>query len=301
MSYRDDQHLSLKEFSEVTTIGQPARTLEENQALFRKILENGFHGICFSAYEEDQRPGVVLTREQIYRRMQILSPHIGWIRSFSCIEGNDHIPIIAKELGIKTLVGAWLGSDRSKNEEEIEALIKLAKKGYVDIAAIGNEVLYRQDLSEIELLEIIEYTRSKLPDNIPVGYVDAYYEFVQRSSLVDASDVILCNCYPYWESCHFNHSHQYLREMYRQVTNVSRGKPVIISETGWPSRGKPLDSAQPSPENALQYFIDTILWCIEENIGVFYFSSFDESWKIDSEGDVGAYWGLWDHHEKLKY
>ena len=28
---------------------------------------------------------------------------------------------------------------------------------------------------------------------------------------------------------------------------------------------------------------------------------FDESWKIGAEGDVGAYWGLWDKNEKLKY
>jgi exo-beta-1,3-glucanase (GH17 family) len=32
-----------------------------------------------------------------------------------------------------------------------------------------------------------------------------------------------------------------------------------------------------------------------------YFSSFDEAWKIDSEGDVGAYWGIWDKDGKLKY
>jgi len=34
---------------------------------------------------------------------------------------------------------------------------------------------------------------------------------------------------------------------------------------------------------------------------MFYFSSFDESWKVDSEGDVGAFWGLWDKNEKIKF
>ncbi len=29
--------------------------------------------------------------------------------------------------------------------------------------------------------------------------------------------------------------------------------------------------------------------------------SFDESWKVGTEGDVGAYWGLWDKNEKLKF
>jgi exo-beta-1,3-glucanase (GH17 family) len=34
---------------------------------------------------------------------------------------------------------------------------------------------------------------------------------------------------------------------------------------------------------------------------MFYFSSFDESWKIEKEGDVGASWGLWDKDEQLKF
>ena len=57
----------------------------------------------------------------------------------------------------------------------------------------------------------------------------------------------------------------------------------------------------PSFENAIKYFIDTCQWAEQEGIEVFYFSSFDESWKVGPEGDVGAYWGLWDEDGKLKY
>jgi len=34
---------------------------------------------------------------------------------------------------------------------------------------------------------------------------------------------------------------------------------------------------------------------------VFYFSSFDEVWKVEDEGGVGAHWGLWDKRGNLKY
>ena len=40
---------------------------------------------------------------------------------------------------------------------------------------------------------------------------------------------------------------------------------------------------------------------VKSNIEMFYFSSFDESWKVGDEGDVGAYWGLWDKNEKIKF
>ena len=54
-------------------------------------------------------------------------------------------------------------------------------------------------------------------------------------------------------------------------------------------------------DNAIKYFVDTFQWAESDDIDIFYFSSFDESWKVDAEGDVGAYWGLWDKDGQLKY
>lgn len=34
---------------------------------------------------------------------------------------------------------------------------------------------------------------------------------------------------------------------------------------------------------------------------IFYFAAFDEAWKVGDEGDVGAYWGLWDKEGLPKY
>ena len=116
---------------------------EQLKDMFLKVLNNGMHGLCFSPYLEGQKPGDILTEAQIRKRMEIIKPYTKWVRSFSCIEGNELIPKIAKEYGLKTLVGAWLGKDTDKNEEELSALIHLAKHGLVDIAAVGNEVLYR--------------------------------------------------------------------------------------------------------------------------------------------------------------
>jgi len=273
---------------------------DDIQNLLLEILYNGVHGFCFSLYEEGQKPGDIISEEQIRKRMQILQKYTSWVRSFSCTDGNEMIPIIAKEYGLKTLVGAWLGSDVEKNQEEIDGLIKLARDGYVDIAAVGNEVLYRHDLNEDELLNYIEAVKKEIPD-VPVGYVDAYYEFVQRQRIVDACDIILCNCYPYWEGTDINGSFEHMRHMFSSVVNAANGKRVVITETGWPSKGENLGSAVPSHINAMKYFINTHLWAKDENIETFYFSSFDESWKVGSEGEVGAYWGVWDSNGKLKY
>jgi len=270
------------------------------EKLLKEILEDGIHGISFSAYLEGQYPGSILTRDQIVKRMKILQPHVSWVRSFSCVDGNELIPQIAHEFGLKTLVGAWIDHDLEKNEEEINSLIKLGKEGHLDMAAVGNEVLLRGDLSEDILLGYINRVKNELPD-IPVGYVDAYYVFASHQSITNAIDVIMTNCYPFWEGFPFDHSLAYMKNMYNIAKSVSKGKKVIVSETGWPNRGSAEKEAVPSYENAMKYFINTYTWAAEDDIEIFYFSSFDETWKIEKEGDVGAYWGLWDKDRKFKF
>ncbi|MCU0447212.1 MAG: glycosyl hydrolase family 17 protein [Microscillaceae bacterium] len=290
LSLKPDTHLSFVE-------GESEEALKD---LFEEILQNGVHGFCFSLYEDGQKPGDIISEAQVRRRMEILKPHTRWIRSFSCTEGNEFIPKVAKEMGIKTLVGAWLGKDDEINQREIEGLITLAKEGYVDIAAVGNEVLYRKDLTEDELLDFIAKVKAEIP-HIPVGYVDAYYEFSACPRITEVCDVILCNCYPFWEGCAFENSLDYMNQMYQQAKAAGNGKDVIITETGWPSQGENLAGAVPAHRSARDYFINTQLWSANENIPVFYFSSFDESWKVGAEGIVGAYWGIWDKDEKLKF
>jgi glucan 1,3-beta-glucosidase len=275
-------------------------TAESLRELFKKVLNGGMHGIGFSPYIEGQKPGDIITEKQIRRRMEIIRPYTKWIRSFSCTEGNELIPKIAKEYGIKTLVGAWLGNDDKINQQEVENLIKISKEGYVDIAAVGNEVMLRGDLKEDELISFINRVKKAIP-GIPVGYVDAYFEFEVKPRITEACDIVLANCYPYWEGCHIDYSLLYMKEMYNKAIRAANGKPVIISETGWPSQGTNFGAAMPSDENFIKYFINAQKWSKEENVEIFYFSSFDESWKVGAEGDVGAYWGLWDRDEKLKY
>ena len=277
------------------------KTQVELHTLFDDVLKTKMHGLCFSLYEDGQKPGDIITEEQVRRRMKIIAPYTKWVRSFSCTEGNEFIPIIAKEYGIKTLVGAWLGNDNEVNEKEIEGLIKLSNEGYVDIAAVGNEVMYRKDLSEDELLEYIKRVRESIPTSIPVSYVDAYYEFTIKPRITEACDVILSNCYPFWEGCSFEYSLGHMKQMYHQAIHAANGKKVIITETGWPSQGESFKDSHPSKENALKYFLNTQSWSQQEGIPIFYFSSFDESWKVGAEGEVGAYWGIWDKNENLKF
>jgi len=275
-------------------------SVDDLRALVSKILEGRIHGLSFSPYVEGQGPGTQIRDAQIRQRLAIIEPYVNWIRSFSCSEGNELIPGIAAENGLKSMVGVWLDDNLEQNETEVNNAIEIAKAGHADILAVGNEVLLRGELTEDQLIDYIDRVKQAAP-GVPVGYVDAYFEFVDHPRVTAACDVLLANCYPFWEGCPADHALLYMKEMYRRVENVADGKRVIISETGWPNIGTATGGSVPSFENAIKYFIDTCQWAEADDIEFFYFSSFDETWKVDAEGDVGAYWGLWDKKGIPKY
>jgi glycoside/pentoside/hexuronide:cation symporter, GPH family len=277
------------------------KTRADISALYAEQFERGLYGLCFSAYTQGQRVGDPLSDAQLRRRIELIAPHTRWVRSFACTEGHERIPRLAREKGLKTMVGAWISADRARNEREIEALIALAQQGLVGVAVVGNEVLLRGDLGEAELLGYLARVKAAVPPDVLVGCVDAYFQFLERPALTAACDVLLPNCYPFWEGADIDIAAQYLRRMHGLVKAAGGDKPVVIAETGWPGLGQNVDGAVASSEHAMRYFVDVQQWGRSEGVKVFYFSSFDEPWKLGQEGEVGTQWGLWDKDEQPKY
>lgn len=273
---------------------------ESIKTKFGEIFNNGMHGICFTVFTEDQNPGDQITEEQIIKRLKVLAGHTEWVRVFSTTNGYELIPAIAKKMGFKVLMGAWIDKNNEQNEREIQSLIKLIKEGVVDMAAVGNEVLFRGDQDENVLIGYINEVK-KNTSGVPVSCIDIYSELISHPKLVQACDKLLINCYPFWEGAHIEHAGIYQQEMYSKVKAIANGKEVIITETGWPSSGQVVGDAVPSKENQMLYYAEVQLWAAQAGVKLFYFSSFDESWKIHFEGWAGTSWGLWDENEKFKF
>lgn len=264
------------------------------------ILDNKIHGLSFSPVMDGQNNVSDVSDAQIRERLDVICDHTNWVRTFSCTTGNDQTPPIAKAYGLKTMVGAWIDDDLENNEKELTNAFRLVDQGHVDILAVGNEVLLREEISEDQLIDYIQRAKEKA-GGIPVGYVDAYFKFEDHPRVADACDVLLVNCYPFWEERPREHALVYMKDMYHQAVRAAKGKKVIIAETGWPTRGTPYGEAVPSLENALKYFIDTYDWAHKDDIDIVYFAAFDEAWKVAKEGDVGGYWGLWGSDGQPKF
>lgn len=275
---------------------------ERREARLSAYLDRGIHGLCFSAYADGQSPleGHELSLPQVRDRLSIIAPHCRWIRTFSCTDGNEHAPPIAHELGLKTMVGAWIGADPARDRDELDAVIDLARRGCCDRIAVGNEVLLRGERSVDEIIALMDEVRRAVP-GIPVGYVDAYFEFLRHPALLAACDFIPVNCYPFWEQCPLERALPYAGEMLRRVKAKAEGKPVIVAETGWPSAGAAEGEAMPGLDNMVLFALNLLRWARGNRVELFWFAAFDEAWKVSDEGAAGTAWGLWnaDGHSKI--
>jgi exo-beta-1,3-glucanase (GH17 family) len=186
------------------------------------------------------------------------------------------------------------------NEQEITNLIKAAGDGAVDMAIVGSETLLRGDLTAAQLISYLDRVRAAIPPAIPVTTADTCDQLLRTPQVVAHTDAIFVNDYPYFAGVPVNCGIAALHYCYQQLTAVAGGRPVIISESGWPSCGDTRNQAVPSPENASFYFLNLVSWARANNVPFFYFEAFDEPWKAKYEGTIGACWGVWNKDGKLK-
>ena len=258
-------------------------------------------GLNFGPYLNGENPGwTVLSESTIVQRMQVVAPYTTWFRTFGVDRGLERVGPLAHSMGKKAAVGAWLSHDLAANRAQLEALVQVGRAGGADILIVGSETLERGNLTERELVTYLQWVREQVP-GVPVATADTYGQFLAHRAVVEASDLLLVNIYPYWEGVSIENAVSRTRAAYLQVTAVAGGRPVIVSEMGWPDAGPTKGQAVPSAANAARFLREATDWAHAESVPYFYFEAFDEVWKASSgEGEVGAHWGIWDGNLGMK-
>ena len=259
------------------------------------------YGLNFGPYLDGQDPNLhtPISESQLTKRMAIIAPYTNWVRTFGMSDGLERSGAIAHKLNLKVALGAWLSANTTANDTQINNLITALDNGDADMAIVGSEVLLRGDLSEDALIAYIQQVRSR-SGGVPVAYADAYNVWLSHPAVIAAVDVVLVNYYPYWEGIHVDQAIGAIHNWHQQMESASLGKPVIVSETGWPSDGNILGNAVPSPDNAAIFFMNFVSWAEANKVNYFYFEGFDETWKALYEGPQGAHWGVWDKNGVMK-
>jgi exo-beta-1,3-glucanase (GH17 family) len=237
--------------------------------------------------------------------LQLLRRVTGCVRTYGLDHGLDAVPGIARRLGLRVVLGAWIGRDAAANAAQLERALALSREyaDVVDLLVVGNEVLLRRELSPEALAALLAQARRA--SAVPVSYADVWEFWLRHGALLrDHVDVVSVHVLPYWEdepvaaAQAVDHVHAIaarLREAFAPL-------PLFVAETGWPALGRQRGPARPGVLEQTR-FVRELLTRQQAAPPAFSFNlieGFDQPWKRALEGAMGGYWGLFDAEGGLR-
>lgn len=236
--------------------------------------------------------------EHIDEDLSLLADKTESIRTYSSLGGQQPTPTLARKYGLKVIQGAWLGYGYKDNTNEVNALIKSANENpdVVKRVIVGNEVLLRGDMDVDRLIGYIREVKKAVKQ--PVSYADVWSMYMKYPKLINEVDFITIHILPYWEDepISVENASQHLEKIVKQVEDEARGvapgKPILIGESGWPSAGRQRGMAIPGVVNEAKFIRGMIQVANRHGFDYNIVEAFNQPWKSQLEGVVGANWGL---------
>ncbi|MCP4619468.1 MAG: beta-(1-6) glucans synthase [Bradyrhizobium sp.] len=258
----------------------------------------------FRGEQTPHDPTLIVSPEQISEDLVELAKVSKCIRTYSIDNGLDRVPELASKVGLKVLLGVWLGRTHATNVLLAEKAIALAKAHPETVSAIivGSEVLLRGDMIVSDLREIIRSVKGRT--ETPVTYADVWEFWLRNREIAADVDFVTVHFLPYWEDIpvHAEEAAAHVDQVRLQVVAAFPGKEILIGETGWPSYGRMRDGALASRINQARFISEILDRAARDKFRVNLFEAYDEPWKRKWEGTVGGYWGVFDATDrKPKY
>lgn len=266
--------------------------------------------MSFAPFRDGQSPltQVFPSREQIDEDLARLKGLSRGVRTYTSREGMEAVPPLAAKYGIKVIQSAWITSDatekgRATNEAEVDSLIQLAHDypDTVERVIVGNEVLLRRDLTSEKLIAHIRRVKANVKQ--PVSYADVWAFWLKYPEVAKEVDFITIHILPYWEDepVGVDGVGKHFEAIHKIMSDAFPGKPILIGEAGWPTQGRQRGPAAPGNVNAAKHLRALVETAIRNGFDYNLVEAFDQNWKYNLEGTVGAKWGLIDAARLQKF
>lgn len=219
----------------------------------------------------------------------------GCVRVYGTANGLDQIPAIAARLGMRVWLGAWIGSDTVRNQQEIARALALAQayQPQVERLIIGSEVLLRGEQSPEALAALLGEVSQRSP--VPIAYADVW-EVWQRhhATLAAHVDEAVVHILPYWEDqpVGIDQALAHVTGIYTQMQTALAPLPVVIGETGWPAAGRMRGPARPGTHEQTYFLRELLRYQQHTALPLNVIEAFDQPWKASLEGTAGSAWGV---------
>ncbi len=218
-------------------------------------------------------------------------------------QGIEQVPDLARELGMKVLLGVWIGGDRSENAAELDIGIALTRSHPDTVRAlvVGNEVLLRRELPEAELAALLQ--KAGRESAVPVTYADVWEFWSEHPALAKYVTFVTVHILPYWEDhpVAIDEAVPHVVRIVERMRVLFDGKDILIGETGWPSAGRMREGARPGRVEQARFFREFSLAAREHGLSYNFIEAFDQPWKRRLEGAMGGAWGVFDSHARPKF
>lgn len=281
-------------------------------------LKKVFYGVNY-APQKVQDPGCGTTQRDVTLDLAVLSQVTNRVRMFSTdCNQVDFVLNAIEDLGLDMTVSMGVWVDRSfeaskRQLKEMKRLVSSYPARHFDSILIGNEVLFRQEMTEDELIAHIDTTRAFLKSKdiyIPVGTSEIGARW--NDKLGGHVDVLAASIHPFFGGVRANESTKWINDyLYsKMMVDMSQWEVVpetiVISEVGWPSGGgKIRDSVAGIPE--MQVLLNDWL-CPKDttgsgHVGWYWYEAFDEPSRESLNTLTQRWetqWGLFGTNRRLK-
>ncbi|GMF31317.1 unnamed protein product [Phytophthora lilii] len=254
---------------------------------------------------------------QIATELATLKGVTDTIRLYSLTDCDQATAVVpaAIQAGLKIELGMWVDSSTSSFEAEKAAFQTLLETGVVtadNIVGIhvGSEAVYRGDVTAAVAISNLEEIRTLCKANsaaasIPLTIADIGDTYSAHPEMIEAVDYVSANYFPFWEKVDVDGAADFFYKRFSALVKTASAysKEVIVGETGWASDGTDAAASPATAANAAKYFYDFYTLAAEKDLMYFYFSAFDEPWKLTTlaaNETVEAYFGLFTQEGVLK-
>ena len=262
-------------------------------------------GFAFSPMRAHNNPmlGSFPTVEEIDEDLALLEGKTHAVRTYT-LEGTlAEVPALAGKHGINVALGAWIDARLEKNEAEISQLLQVAYKNRRNVVRVivGNEVILRGDIPIQQLIRYLDKVRGEL--EIPVSTAEPWHIWKKHPELVKHVDYLAVHVLPYWEGVPVQRAVEFVVERINELKAMYPDKPIVITEVGWPSNGRTRQGSVASDANEAIFLRRFLQRAQQENYIYYIMEAFDQTWKTSrqTEGSVGAYWGVFDVERQPKF
>jgi glucan 1,3-beta-glucosidase len=248
-------------------------------------------------------PALTITPALIEADLRLIRTVSGCVRTYGVDQGMDAVPAIARQLGLRVILGAWIDSDSAGNAAQLQRALALTHDyaDVIDLLVVGNEVLLRGEQTPSALADLLAAARRG--SRVPVTYADVW-EFWRRhgDDLRLHVDVVTIHILPYWEDTPVavDRAVAHVSAVNTEMQAIFSPLPVLIGETGWPAAGRQRGAAIPGPLEQSRFIRE--LLTSEQRLpdkgqamplpAFNLIEAFDQPWKRQLEGAMGGYWGV---------